>query len=74
VMLSGDTYISGNGARAYQVEEHFTDRGVKLQYTDYHPFEYPQLWKEFLPNMSIVDYLFNCGFDWEQADKAFRGV
>ena len=63
VLLGGDEYISGNGARAYQVDEHFLERGVKLTYTDYHPFEYKQLWGEFIPNMSIVDYIFNCGFE-----------
>lgn len=65
-------YISGNGAKAYQVEQHFTDRGVQLKYTDYHPFEYPQLWKSFIPNMSIIDYICNCGFDWEFADRKLR--
>jgi len=60
--LGGTEYISGNGAQAYQSESHFTERGVKLVYTDYYPFAYKQLWREFLPNISILDYLFNCGF------------
>ncbi|MEG0547101.1 MAG: WbqC family protein [Oscillospiraceae bacterium] len=64
--IGGDTYISGNGARCYQVDEHYTDRGVKLQYTDYQPIEYKQLWKEFVPNMSILDYVFNNGFDFDK--------
>ncbi|MDD4414989.1 MAG: WbqC family protein, partial [Oscillospiraceae bacterium] len=55
--LDADEYLSGNGARAYQIDEHFSERGVKLQYTDYRPIEYPQLWKEFLPNMSVIDYI-----------------
>ena len=66
VAFGADTYISGNGARAYQVDGHFTSRGVKLVYTDYHAIEYPQLWKEFIPNMSIIDYIFNCGFDFDR--------
>jgi len=72
VMLGGTTYISGNGARAYQVEEHFTSRGVALQYTDYHPVDYKQLWMKrcgFLENMSVIDYILNCGFDWETVKK-----
>lgn len=64
VMLGADTYISGNGAKAYQKEKDFTDKGIKLHYTDYQPIEYQQMWNEFLPNMSIIDYIFNCGFDW----------
>lgn len=71
--LQGKTYISGNGARAYQVDEHFSARGVTLKYTDYHPVEYKQLWKEFLPNMSIIDYIFNCGFDWDYIKRELRG-
>jgi len=69
VKLGGTKYISGNGARAYQVEEHFTSCGVQLEYTDYQPIEYPQLWMKqcgFLKNMSALDYVFNCGFDWKQ--------
>ena len=61
----GTKYISGNGARAYQVEEHFTDQGLALEYLDYKPIEYPQLWGEFLPCMSVLDYIFNCGYDWD---------
>ena len=65
-LLGGDTYISGNGARAYQVEQHFKERGIKLIYTDYHPIEYKQLWSKvgFLENLSILDFIFNCGFNW----------
>ncbi|MDD4689395.1 MAG: WbqC family protein [Eubacteriales bacterium] len=71
--VDGTTYLSGNGARAYQVDEHFSNRGVILQYISYHPFEYKQLWKEFIPNLSILDYLFNYGFDWNHIDEALRG-
>ena len=65
VAVGGTEYISGNGARVYQEKSHFAERGIKLTYLDYKPIEYPQLWKEFLPNMSVVDYIFNCGYDWE---------
>jgi hypothetical protein len=70
--LSGNTYLSGNGAKAYQVEDHFNEKGINLVYTDYKSFEYPQLWKEFIPNLSIIDYIFNCGFDWDFIDKNLR--
>ena len=72
--LDGNVYISGNGARAYQVDEHFTDKGIKLVYTDYQPIEYRQQWKKagFLPYMSTLDYLFNCGFDWQYVENAVK--
>ena len=71
--LGGTKYISGNGAKAYQINEHFEQRNLELVYTDYKPFEYLQVWKEFTPNMSILDYIFNCGFDWDKIDKTMRG-
>ncbi len=65
VAVGGTRYISGTGAKAYQVESHFTEKGVELSYLDYKSITYPQLWKEFLPNMSALDYIFNCGYDWD---------
>jgi hypothetical protein len=72
VAVGGTRYISGNGARVYQEESHFTDRGVELSYLDYKPIVYPQLWKEFLPCMSALDYIFNCGYDWEYVVKQVK--
>ena len=70
--MGGDTYLSGHGAKAYQVDEHFADRGIRLVYTDYAPITYRQLWPKvgFVPYMSVLDYIFNCGFDWEQVENA----
>lgn len=61
-LLHATDYLSGKGAAAYEVETDFSNRGLKLRYTDYKSFEYTQLWGNFIPNLSIVDYLFNCGF------------
>ncbi|ADQ79104.1 WbqC-like family protein [Paludibacter propionicigenes WB4] len=60
--VGGTRYYSGNGAKAYQVEEHFTNRGIQLEYTHFEPFEYPQQWGNFIPCMSVIDYVMNCGF------------
>ena len=62
-LLGADCYLSGHGARSYQVEEHFTKRGIQLQYQSYETLVYPQLWGEFIPNLSALDYIMNCGFD-----------
>lgn len=70
--VGGTRYISGNGARAYQTESHFTDRGVELWYLDYKPIEYPQIRGEFLPCMSVLDYIFNCGYDFEYVVNAVK--
>lgn len=70
--LQADTYYSGLGAASYQKEEHFKEKGIALQYTDYVPFEYPQLWGDFIPNLSVLDFIFNCGFDWDFVEQKYR--
>jgi hypothetical protein len=59
--FSADCYLSGIGGRAYNQPEIFEKQGITLEYLDYHPISYPQLWGSFIPNLSIVDMLFNCG-------------
>lgn len=59
--FGGDIYVSGIGAKAYNVESVFTDNNINLVYQDFkHPI-YEQKWGEFIPNLSILDMLFNCG-------------
>lgn len=59
--FSADSYLSGIGGRAYNQPEIFEKQGIKLEYLEYEPTAYPQLWGNFIPNLSIVDMLFNCG-------------
>lgn len=61
-ILGADIYISGNGARAYQNENNFQSRGILLTYQNYKPIVYPQLWGDFIENLSALDYFMNCGF------------
>ena len=64
--LSADIYLSGTGAKAYQKEENFLDRGIKLEYSKSKPFEFKQLWGDpFQSNVSILDFLMNYGYDWD---------
>lgn len=69
--LDATEYLSGNGARTYQVQEHFDAAGVTLTYLDYKPIEYRQLWPKvgFLSCMSVMDYVFNCGFNWDYVEE-----
>lgn len=60
--LGADAYLSGNGARNYQSEEDFTQNGLQLIYTGYAPFPYRQTGNDFLPNLSVLDFLMNCGW------------
>lgn len=60
----GTHYISGPAARDYLEEAEFTGRGIGVEWFDYQGYPpYPQLWGEFLHEVTILDLLFNCGKD-----------
>ena len=61
--VGGGTYLCGGGAQGYQEDERFASAEIELvQQMFRHPV-YPQLGvKEFVPGLSIVDALMNCGF------------
>lgn len=56
-------YYAGQGATDYLNKDLFAEQGYRLYFTDYEPVVYPQLWsEEFIPNLSVIDYVMNCGF------------
>jgi hypothetical protein len=57
--LGADTYLSGIGGHDYLEESKFTD--VRLKYDEFTPTPYPQLFGPFIPDLSAIDALFNCG-------------
>ncbi len=59
---AASVYYSGIGAKAYHDEERFRKVGVKLVYSDYTPVVYRQKHDPFIPNMSVIDYVFNEGY------------
>lgn len=61
--VGADIYLSGQGAKAYMDEEFFLANNIKIHYQEFHHPVYKQLWGEFIPNLSIIDFLFNCGAD-----------
>jgi hypothetical protein len=59
--LEANTYLSGQNGRDYLNISDFNDAGIEIAFQNYlHPI-YPQLYSGFLPNMSVIDLLFNCG-------------
>lgn len=57
-------YVTGAAARDYLDESLFAEAGISLSYFDYSGYPpYPQLWGDFLHEVSILDLLFNCGQD-----------
>ncbi|MEQ1656515.1 MAG: WbqC family protein [Nitrospira sp.] len=55
-------YVSPPGSKEYlEASDAFAKIGVPVRYFQFiHP-EYPQLFGEFVPYMSCIDMLFNCG-------------
>ena len=61
--LGCDVYYSGIGGKAYNDEEAYKEHGIQLVYSDYTPLQYKQVGKgPFIENLSVLDYIFNCGF------------
>lgn len=59
-------YLSGTGAKIYQDENNFLNENIALEYLKYTPVIYDQLWGDYQANVFIVDYLMNCGYDWNR--------
>lgn len=60
--MGADTYYSGTGAKAYHEEARYREKGINLVYSDYEPVVYHQKYEPFLPDMSVIDYIFNEGY------------
>lgn len=59
--LKADVYVTMITSRTHLEEELFHKNGIKIDYYNYRCPGYPQLWGDFIPNLSIVDLVFNCG-------------
>jgi hypothetical protein len=59
--MNADLFIFGSGGKNYADYELFNKEKIKLYFQNYNHPTYPQLYGEFIPNMSILDLLFNCG-------------
>lgn len=73
--LGAARYVSGPRAKSYLGDgADFEAAGVALEYMTYDYPEYPQLHGPFLPDMSILDLLFNCGdqaprYIWDRPER-----
>jgi len=59
--LDADVYVFGALGRDYAVVEDFEAAGVRAVFQEYQHPQYPQLHGHFVPYLSIIDLLFNCG-------------
>lgn len=59
--IGGDSYLSSLGGKKYINENFLKQKGIEVRYYKFNPPVYPQLWGDFLYNLSIIDLVLNCG-------------
>jgi len=52
-------YLSGKLGSDYLNENDFTQVGINIEYQHFIPQNYPQLWGDFVPNLSVLDWWLN---------------
>ncbi len=71
-LLNADGYLSGTGAKDYLDETLFIKESVELFWQDFRHPVYPQVNGDFIPFLSAIDLLFNCGIN--QSRKILRDI
>ena len=61
--LGADTYLSGAGGREYLNLKPFHNKEITVIFQEFKHPVYPQLYGDFVPHLSLLDLLFNCGPD-----------
>jgi hypothetical protein len=68
--LGADTYVSGWGGKNYVILDDFRRQGLHHRFVKLNHPQYPQQGQTFIPNLSAVDLLFNCGPESKQILEA----
>jgi hypothetical protein len=72
--LDASVYLSGaGGGRDYNDEALLNEHGIELRYDEFVYPEYPQLWGDFEPDLSVLDVLCNCGRESRELVAGRRG-
>ena len=69
--ISCRKYLSGVGARDYYVPELYEEAGIEVLWQEFEHPVYQQQFEGFIPYLSSIDLLFNCGI--EESRKIIRG-
>ncbi|MCI8314830.1 MAG: WbqC family protein [Lachnospiraceae bacterium] len=56
-------YLSGTGARDYYIPELYEKAGIEVIWQKFEPPVYKQQFGEFIPYLSSIDLLLNCGIE-----------
>jgi WbqC-like protein family len=59
--LGGSRFLAQRSARKFLPGEGFRRAHIQMHFFNPRPLVYPQLWGAFIPNLSALDLLFNCG-------------
>ncbi|MDA2919380.1 WbqC family protein [Desulfobacterota bacterium AH_259_B03_O07] len=59
--LQADNYLTFPVVKKYLDIAKMNQSGIKIKFPSFDPPVYPQLWGEFISNLSTLDMLFNCG-------------
>ena len=59
--LGASTYLAQADAKRYLANEFFDDSSIQLRYFKPIALIYPQLWGDFIPDLSCLDIILNCG-------------
>jgi len=59
--LKADAFLAQAPAGKYLEERLFLKEGIELKFFKVAPIIYPQLWGDFIPNLSAFDLILNCG-------------
>lgn len=71
--VNGNIYLSGNGGDKYQDKDLYMQHNIALQYNKMPNYIYQQYNTEsFLGGLSVIDAIFNVGFDGLRKDLFFN--
>ena len=63
--FEADRYVASVGAEEYMRQDNaaplFKRGGIAVDFMLYEAPRYPQLFGDFVPNLSVLDLFFNCG-------------
>ena len=65
-------YLSGIGAKDYHVDKPFENAGIEVIWQKFQHPVYKQLHGDFIPYLSSIDLLFNCGI--EKSREILRSI
>jgi|TARA_B110000858_G_C17710735_1_gene430442 hypothetical protein len=61
--FNSNIYLSGEGAKNYVDEKYLKDNGISHRFNEFEHPVYNQIGRIFIKNLSVIDCIFNIGFE-----------